>query len=55
MVLGSYLGAFFVFPDLSIRTEGLYRVKFVLYEILDDRVIYCASINSQTFRFFFLY
>ena len=27
-------GAFFVFPDLSIRMEGYYRFKFVLYEIV---------------------
>jgi len=25
--------AFFVFPDLSIRIEGAYRIKFTLYEI----------------------
>ncbi|KAJ2710419.1 hypothetical protein H4S00_006364, partial [Coemansia sp. D1744] len=26
-------GAFFVFPDLSVRCEGVYRLKFSLFEI----------------------
>jgi len=26
--------ALFVFPDLSVRTEGSYRLKFTLYEIV---------------------
>lgn len=25
---------FFVFPDLSVRMEGVYRLKFSLYEIV---------------------
>lgn len=28
-------GAFFVFPDLSVRCEGVYRLKFSLFEIVE--------------------
>jgi hypothetical protein len=27
-------GGFFVFPDLSVRMEGAYRLKFSLFEII---------------------
>lgn len=27
-------GGFFVFPDISVRVEGRYRLKFTLYEIV---------------------
>ncbi|KAL1918761.1 uncharacterized protein VTP21DRAFT_2783 [Calcarisporiella thermophila] len=27
-------GGFFIFPDISVRSEGRFRLKFVLYEIL---------------------
>lgn len=30
---GSEDVAFFVFPDLSVRTEGSYRLKMTLYEV----------------------
>lgn len=27
-------GGFFVFPDMSVKVEGLYRLKFTMYEII---------------------
>ncbi|KAL5036359.1 hypothetical protein RTP6_003939 [Batrachochytrium dendrobatidis] len=42
-------GAFFVFPDLSVRSEGEYRLKFTLYEIIGKDVYYCTSIISKPF------
>ena len=26
---------FFVFPDVSVRTEGSYRLKLTLYEVIE--------------------
>ena len=26
---------FFVFPDLCVRTEGSYRLKLILYEVVE--------------------
>ncbi|KZT59568.1 hypothetical protein CALCODRAFT_516019, partial [Calocera cornea HHB12733] len=43
---------FFVFPDLSVRTEGSYRLKLSLFEIVGDRsmeVQHCKSIFSKPF------
>ncbi|KAG0067668.1 hypothetical protein BGZ92_005078 [Podila epicladia] len=37
---------FFVFPDLSVRMEGTYRLKFCLYEMTGTQVHFCASIVS---------
>ncbi|KAG0015802.1 hypothetical protein BGZ82_001291 [Podila clonocystis] len=37
---------FFVFPDLSVRMEGSYRLKFCLYEMTGTQVNFCASIVS---------
>ena len=31
---------FFVFPDLSVRTEGSYRLKLSLYEVVG--CVFCA-------------
>ncbi|KAI8913635.1 velvet factor-domain-containing protein [Gorgonomyces haynaldii] len=45
-------GAFFVFPDLSIRMEGVYRLKFSLFEIVDSEIFYCTSITSDPFNVF---
>ncbi|KAI8320055.1 hypothetical protein GQ54DRAFT_248618, partial [Martensiomyces pterosporus] len=42
-------GAFFVFPDLSVRCEGVYRLKFSLYEIVGNQVFFCKSITSTVF------
>ncbi len=42
-------GAFFVFPDLSVRTEGSYRLKFSLFEIVNTDIIYCTSITTEPF------
>ncbi|KAJ3058208.1 hypothetical protein HDU99_006915, partial [Rhizoclosmatium hyalinum] len=33
-------GAFFVFPDLSVRMEGTYRLKFSLFEIINTEMYY---------------
>ncbi|KAJ3717248.1 velvet factor-domain-containing protein [Lentinula guzmanii] len=40
---------FFVFPDLSVRTEGSYRLKLSLYEVVGSNVRHCKSIFSTPF------
>ncbi|PVU99127.1 hypothetical protein BB559_000962 [Furculomyces boomerangus] len=42
-------GAFFVFPDLSVRCEGVYKLKFMLFEIVGSTVFFCKSILSSNF------
>ncbi|KAF9438089.1 hypothetical protein BGZ76_009782 [Entomortierella beljakovae] len=38
---------FFVFPDLSVRMEGTYRLKFCLYEMVGKDVHFCAFVISD--------
>ncbi|PWN23576.1 hypothetical protein BCV69DRAFT_241868, partial [Microstroma glucosiphilum] len=45
---GSHQG-FFVFPDLSIRVEGRYRLKLCLFETIGTQVHHCKSIYSSVF------
>ncbi|KAI8058988.1 velvet factor-domain-containing protein [Gongronella butleri] len=40
---------FFVFPDLSVRIEGRYRLKLSLFEIIGKEVYHCKSILSDQF------
>ncbi|KAI8969090.1 velvet factor-domain-containing protein [Mycotypha africana] len=40
---------FFVFPDLSVRMEGSYRLKLSLFEIIGKDVFHCRSIISNKF------
>lgn len=40
----------FVFPDLSVRTEGKWRFKMSMYEIVEDGVHFCASLFTQPFQ-----
>ncbi|THH03701.1 hypothetical protein EW145_g6080, partial [Phellinidium pouzarii] len=40
---------FFVFPDLSVRTEGTYRLKLTLFEVIGANVHHCKSIFSASF------
>ncbi|OAD72334.1 hypothetical protein PHYBLDRAFT_181799 [Phycomyces blakesleeanus NRRL 1555(-)] len=40
---------FFVFPDLSVRMEGNYRLKLSLFEIIGKDVFHCKSIISDVF------
>jgi len=40
---------FFVFPDLSIRNEGSYRLKLSLFEVVGANVLHCKSIHSAPF------
>ncbi|KAF8428028.1 velvet factor-domain-containing protein [Boletus edulis BED1] len=40
---------FFVFPDLSVRTEGSYRLKLSLFEVVSNTVRHCKSIYSAAF------
>ncbi|KAI6006182.1 velvet factor-domain-containing protein [Pisolithus orientalis] len=40
---------FFVFPDLSVRTEGSYRLKLSLFEVVGNIVRHCKSIYSIPF------
>ena len=37
---------FFVFPDLSVRTEGSYRLKLSLYEVVGC-VFYASAAPSN--------
>lgn len=46
---GSHQG-FFVFPDLSIRVEGRYRLKLCLFEIIGQSVHHCKSVYSDPFH-----
>lgn len=46
---GSHQG-FFVFPDLSIRVEGRYRLKLCLFEIIGQSVHHCKSVYSEPFH-----
>ena len=43
---------FFVFPDLSIRVEGRYRLKLCLFETIGNMVHHCKSIYSSPFNVF---
>ncbi|KAJ3121279.1 hypothetical protein HK098_003818 [Nowakowskiella sp. JEL0407] len=45
-------GAFFVFPDISIRLEGKFRLRFTLFEIVENEVVRRNSINSDIFTVF---
>ncbi|CAO1627829.1 unnamed protein product [Parajaminaea phylloscopi] len=45
---GSHQG-FFVFPDLSIRVEGRYRLKLCLFETIGNEVHHCKSIYTSAF------
>ncbi|KAF9111694.1 hypothetical protein BGX27_004572 [Mortierella sp. AM989] len=38
---------FFVFPDLSVRMEGTYRLKFCLYEMVGNDVHFCSYVISD--------
>lgn len=46
---GSIDAGFFVFPDLSVRTEGSYRLKLSLFEVKGTKVHHCKSIFSNPF------
>ena len=53
-------GGFFVFPDISVRREGLFRLKFSLYEILGNnsgymvptKVVKRLHVYSNTFTIY---
>ncbi|GAA5931897.1 hypothetical protein JCM1841_006789 [Sporobolomyces salmonicolor] len=40
----------FVFPDLSVRTEGRWRFKMSMYKIVEDGVHFCDSILTDVFQ-----
>ncbi|KAJ1978464.1 hypothetical protein H4R34_003196 [Dimargaris verticillata] len=42
-------GGFFVFPDISVKVEGEYRLRFCLYELVDSTVMYLGSEFSDVF------
>jgi Velvet factor len=42
----------FAFPDLSVRQEGLYRLKFHMFEIIHEQAIPLVSVESEIFRVF---
>ncbi|ORY84218.1 velvet factor, partial [Protomyces lactucae-debilis] len=46
----SFRGAFFVFPDMSVRSEGLYRIHFTVFGIRDESAFYLASCRSSNFQ-----
>ncbi|KDN35526.1 hypothetical protein RSAG8_11521, partial [Rhizoctonia solani AG-8 WAC10335] len=49
---GGQDAGFFVFPDLSVRTEGSYRLKLTLFEVHGATVHHCKSIYSNPFYVF---
>ncbi|ORY94439.1 velvet factor-domain-containing protein [Syncephalastrum racemosum] len=42
-------GAFFVFSDISVRADGLYRMRMCLFEIEDSNVCFRLSVTTDTF------
>ncbi len=44
--------AYFIFPDISVKLEGTYYLRFDLYEIRDTTCIYISSVTSDSFRVF---
>lgn len=45
-------GGFFVFPDLSVKIEGQFRLRFSLFEMMKTRVEYITSVTSDPFTVF---
>ncbi|KAG0747910.1 hypothetical protein G6F57_005416 [Rhizopus arrhizus] len=43
-------GGFFIFSDISVRLEGVYRLKFTLFEIEGNLVNRLCSILSDPFK-----
>ncbi|KAL0941998.1 developmental regulator [Colletotrichum truncatum] len=43
-------GGFFVFGDISVKTEGYYKLRFFLYEMRDLEAVMCTSIESSRFQ-----
>ncbi|KAH8926387.1 hypothetical protein BT69DRAFT_1215328, partial [Atractiella rhizophila] len=41
---------YFAFPDLSLRVEGTFKLKFVLFEMLEYGAISVASCYSADFK-----
>ncbi|KAI5296440.1 hypothetical protein KEM52_002553 [Ascosphaera acerosa] len=42
-------GGFFVFGDISVKIEGEYRLKFSLFEMRPNEVVYIKSVLSKPF------
>ncbi|KAJ6155156.1 hypothetical protein N7470_005722 [Penicillium chermesinum] len=42
-------GGFFVFGDLSVKIDGEFRLKFTLFEMRRDMVVYLKTILSERF------
>ena len=42
-------GGFFVFGDISVKIEGIFRLKFTLFEILAGQVVSLQTIVSEEF------
>ncbi|KAI6245498.1 Spore development regulator RYP2 [Erysiphe necator] len=45
-------GGFFVWGDLSVKIEGHFRFRFILFEIFEDHVWYIKDIVSSPFPIF---
>ncbi|KAL2050025.1 hypothetical protein ABVK25_009752 [Lepraria finkii] len=45
-------GGFFVFPDLSVKIEGQFRLRFSLFDMGKTRVHYIKSVMSMPFTVF---
>ncbi|KAG2178846.1 hypothetical protein INT43_001692 [Umbelopsis isabellina] len=43
-------GGFFIFPDISIRVEGHFRLRFTLFEIVGSQVVRLTSTLSEIFQ-----
>ncbi|KAL9588552.1 MAG: hypothetical protein Q9203_002640 [Teloschistes exilis] len=45
-------GGFFVFGDMSVKIEGEFRLRFVLFEMCKTEVVFIKSVTSQAFSVF---
>ncbi|KAL1930067.1 hypothetical protein VTP01DRAFT_1221 [Rhizomucor pusillus] len=42
-------GAFFIFPDISVRADGRYRLRMCLFELEESNVCYRQSVLTEEF------
>ncbi|ORY02910.1 hypothetical protein K493DRAFT_207633 [Basidiobolus meristosporus CBS 931.73] len=40
---------FFIFPDISVRLEGKFRLRFNLYELISQSAVHLCSVVSDVF------
>ncbi|KIY73209.1 hypothetical protein CYLTODRAFT_387229 [Cylindrobasidium torrendii FP15055 ss-10] len=49
---GGRRGGFFIFPEIGVRAEGKYRLKFSVYEVDGTTTVYRDHIYSNVFEVF---